>query len=638
MRINQAFLLLILALAGVFLPEVAMAQNSSVAEVLCDVYGWLAGPLGRVIGALAVVTVALMAMFGRIQLPTVLVTMAGLSLIFGSQEIVQALGLTHTCTPSGSAPDILGSPIYTMFACLHGWVGGPVGKSLATLAIIAMGVFAMYGKISYQQALIVCSGIAGMFGAYGVIGELGFSVQGNASISAVAVCSGTNPVGSAYCSLVNWFNGPFGKALATIAIIIIGIGALYGKVSWGLAMLAGIGIALIFGGTTIVAALGGPGSADCAAGGTGKNLFLTVALCNVVNWFNGPIGKGVATLAVIILGLGALFGKVSWTITLVGITGVALIFGATSVVSALGGIGNAPCPNGSMLNARSGNVAAPQAPANNPVLGGSSSSSSGGGITTGVPGTSVNFGNQNQHTFTSPTLTQPGTLTIDPHGSAMIPAGTYFPGQTVNLPNGWVLTMPGNGQNGSVYIPAQPPRPGETITIPGSVLSPNGYNPTGGASSGGSSSSGSSSGGSSSGGSSSGGSSSSGSSSGGSSSSGSSSSGSSSSDSSSSGGSTTGTGGTNSFGLPSGQVHVPIGAPAGTEVRLPESGKPGYVNIPGMGNFAIPEHFSNRPGETWLLLPTMPNGPKIKFPDPDETDPAYKGGYIEFNGQKYPYP
>jgi type IV secretory pathway VirB2 component (pilin) len=70
------------------------------------------------------------------------------------------------------------------------------------------------------------------------------------------------PMGNVLCTVTNWFTGNTGKGLATIAITIIGIGALLGKVSWGMAIIVGIGVAIVFGATTIVSAMGG-GATGC---------------------------------------------------------------------------------------------------------------------------------------------------------------------------------------------------------------------------------------------------------------------------------------------------------------------------------------------------------------------------------------
>lgn len=63
------------------------------------------------------------------------------------------------------------------------------------------------------------------------------------------------PFGNMFCTVKEWFTGNTGKGLATIAITIIGIGALLGKVSWGMALIVGVGIAIVFGATGIIDAL-----------------------------------------------------------------------------------------------------------------------------------------------------------------------------------------------------------------------------------------------------------------------------------------------------------------------------------------------------------------------------------------------
>lgn len=81
----------------------------------------------------------------------------------------------------------------------------------------------------------------------------------------------------------------------------------------------------------------------------GQETSLDRALCNVINWFNGPIGKGIATIALIVVGVGALMGKVSWGLAIIVGLGVAIIFGATTVVSAIGGGGEITCTDKAMI-------------------------------------------------------------------------------------------------------------------------------------------------------------------------------------------------------------------------------------------------------------------------------------------------
>ena len=74
------------------------------------------------------------------------------------------------------------------------------------------------------------------------------------------------PMGNVLCTVVRWFTGNTGKGLATIAITVIGIGALLGKVSWGMAIIVGIGVAIVFGAASIVNTMGaGSGSSQSCA-------------------------------------------------------------------------------------------------------------------------------------------------------------------------------------------------------------------------------------------------------------------------------------------------------------------------------------------------------------------------------------
>ncbi|MDX1975001.1 MAG: TrbC/VirB2 family protein [Rickettsiales bacterium] len=80
----------------------------------------------------------------------------------------------------------------------------------------------------------------------------------------MALATGVNtPMGNVLCTVTDWFTGNTGKGLATIAITIIGIGALLGKVSWGMAMIVGIGVAIVFGASGIVTAMGA-GASGCS--------------------------------------------------------------------------------------------------------------------------------------------------------------------------------------------------------------------------------------------------------------------------------------------------------------------------------------------------------------------------------------
>lgn len=64
------------------------------------------------------------------------------------------------------------------------------------------------------------------------------------------------PMGTVLCAVVQMIYGNLGRGLATLAIVIVGIGATLGKVSWGLAITVAVGISIIFNATAIANLLG----------------------------------------------------------------------------------------------------------------------------------------------------------------------------------------------------------------------------------------------------------------------------------------------------------------------------------------------------------------------------------------------
>lgn len=62
------------------------------------------------------------------------------------------------------------------------------------------------------------------------------------------------------------------------------------------------------------------------------------SLCDVAGWSKG-LGKGIATLATILLGFGAIFGKVSWPQAMTLIVGVVIFFNYDGIVGLVYGGG-----------------------------------------------------------------------------------------------------------------------------------------------------------------------------------------------------------------------------------------------------------------------------------------------------------
>ena len=83
------------------------------------------------------------------------------------------------------------------------------------------------------------------------------------ALFAPEAANATEPLTQALCSVVTWMTGGTGQAIATLAVIIIGVGALLGKVSWGMAIIVGLGIATIFGAGDLASSLAGDGGGGC---------------------------------------------------------------------------------------------------------------------------------------------------------------------------------------------------------------------------------------------------------------------------------------------------------------------------------------------------------------------------------------
>lgn len=71
------------------------------------------------------------------------------------------------------------------------------------------------------------------------------------------------PMGEVLCIILGMLTTGVAKGLATIGICVMGVAAILGKASWGMAITIGVGIAVMMGSVNIVFDLG-LGLADCS--------------------------------------------------------------------------------------------------------------------------------------------------------------------------------------------------------------------------------------------------------------------------------------------------------------------------------------------------------------------------------------
>jgi type IV secretory pathway VirB2 component (pilin) len=80
-------------------------------------------------------------------------------------------------------------------------------------------------------------------------------------------------------------------------------------------------------------------AADPPAGGDA----ISGVLCIVVKALTGPIGKAIATIAIVVLGIGLFMGKLSWPLALATALGIGMIFGADQIVTWLAPAAKSSC-------------------------------------------------------------------------------------------------------------------------------------------------------------------------------------------------------------------------------------------------------------------------------------------------------
>ncbi len=76
-----------------------------------------------------------------------------------------------------------------------------------------------------------------------------------------------------------------------------------------------------------------------AAANANEDSPIADTLCIVVDELSGPVGRGVATVAVVFVGIGLFLGKMSWGLAIAVGIGIGAIFGAEQIVNILGGDG-----------------------------------------------------------------------------------------------------------------------------------------------------------------------------------------------------------------------------------------------------------------------------------------------------------
>lgn len=153
--------------------------------------------------------------------------------------------------------------------------------------------------------------------------------------SAEAAAAGTDPLSRTLCLVVGWFTGKMGQAIATLGILVLGIGAMLGKVSWQMALTVAFGVSVMFSGAEVVSLLTDRNANFCTGQAGFSSGMIEDVLCNLASMANQPVGRALGTLAVIFLGVTALMGKVSAGLALLLAVGIGTFYKADDIAQAL---------------------------------------------------------------------------------------------------------------------------------------------------------------------------------------------------------------------------------------------------------------------------------------------------------------
>lgn len=150
--------------------------------------------------------------------------------------------------------------------------------------------------------------------------------------------SATAAIEDVLCEIIAWFTGKVGQGIATLGMIALGMGGLFGKIEPGKGIVLVSGIAVMFGAAELLTALNLPGltTVNCTGGQSTSAAVIGDALCTVAGWLSGGVGKAIIIAAVIILGMMTLFGRVAFHYGIILVAGIGIVAGAAEIVTALG--------------------------------------------------------------------------------------------------------------------------------------------------------------------------------------------------------------------------------------------------------------------------------------------------------------
>lgn len=222
---------------------------------------------------------------------------------------------------------------------------GGLGILLSVIAISILGLTAALGRVSWPVALTTAVGISIIFGAGDIVGMFG---QGGGCSNMPAGFKATDApaIHTVFCRIFAVMQGSVGASLATIAVCMLGFGAMLGKVQWSTALTVTIGLIVLFSASSILTVmyarnggLGGLGVAYYLEHMCGRPIsdfgYFSQSLCTLAGFISGKRGVAVSvisTICVLIMAFSAMFGRISWGTALSLGSGIGLVLGSAFFV------------------------------------------------------------------------------------------------------------------------------------------------------------------------------------------------------------------------------------------------------------------------------------------------------------------
>jgi type IV secretion system protein VirB2 len=292
-----------------------------VCDILSRLNDIIRGTTGKALGTIAIAALGIAALFGKVSWTTAMLVVVGVAMIFGAGSVMGYIGLQPL-----SNPDV--NPISAVLDTLTFSMTREAGRAVAVICIVILGIGALFGKVSWIQALTLATGIGVAFGAATIVTDVW--APNIADDTAMLLTTATDAVGGPFESLILFLTGPAGVSIATALLMCLGFAAMLGKVTWAQAILLAVGISLMFGAADVVYILSGPLTL-CSLTPLTSDSFDYV-ICAFMEEIQGPVGKTLTTMAVILTGILAMLGKVSWELGFILMIGIAIIFGADTIV------------------------------------------------------------------------------------------------------------------------------------------------------------------------------------------------------------------------------------------------------------------------------------------------------------------